>query len=339
MSLEAALDEEMREVMALLEGKPRPATQNNRNASPQVGYRAQSPPAPVSPLRSMLDVGPTTATRDAAVAEATGHYTSMLDPSSPPTSARSASRASRGPASPPPAMRGLGSPGGINPESAYQFEMLPTVEAHSLPKRVTQGGKKKQKQQKGAMASIYGTSADILGTSRDRERHNSHGIIFGKSTKSGSPVPGRSVSPGGRKLNSNTYLMSDPKKFVLDSGKVVDMDSAYRRLSDAALLRSGGTLSQLPTRKGSDPSKGESVGPRGGVRLEKDIGFGDDGDAVYSSEEDDSTGSSGAESWSSEKRRGRRRTRQADKEKHGGDQKKPKSLLAAAEEEREYIEF
>jgi len=113
----------------------------------------------------------------------------------------------------------------------------------------------------------------------------------------------------------------------------VDMENAYRRLSDANLLRSGGALSTLPIRKGSDPTRGESAGPDGGVRLATDE-YGDDEDVVYSSE--DSDDSSGGESWGSSKRRGRRRTRQSDREKHG-EQKSPKSLLAAAEDEREYI--
>jgi hypothetical protein len=139
-------------------------------------------------------------------------------------------------------------------------------------------------------------------------------------------------------LNTNSFnLMSDPKKYVLDSGKVVDMKSAYRRLSDAALLRSGGALASLPSRKGSDPAKGESLAPGGGVRLATDD-YGDEEAAVESSndEDEDSEGSSG-EIWESEKRRGRRRTRQKDvAAKHGSEtKKKPKSLLAAAEDERE----
>ena len=140
-------------------------------------------------------------------------------------------------------------------------------------------------------------------------------------------------------LNTNSFnLMSDPKKYVLDSGKVVDMQSAYRRLSDAALLRSSGALASLPSRKGSDPAKGESLAPGGGVRLATDD-YGDDEEAAVESsndEDEDSEGSSG-EIWESEKRRGRRRTRQKDvAAKHGSEtKKKPRSLLAAAEDERE----
>src|SRR6266550_3716710 len=102
------------------------------------------------------------------------------------------------------------------------------------------------------MSAIYGSSADILGTTRDRGHNSTGGFLSNpKSMSPASRVPGRSASPGGRMLNTNSFnLMSDPKKYVLDSGKVVDMQSAYRRLSDAALLRSGGALASLPSRKG-----------------------------------------------------------------------------------------
>jgi hypothetical protein len=131
--------------------------------------------------------------------------------------------------------------------------------------------------------------------------------------------------------------MATPGKYMTDSGKVVDMHSAYRRLSDGALLRSGGALSSLPSRKGSDPSKGETLAPGGGVRLATDD-YGDDEDAIQSSEEDfDSDGSSGGEGWASQKRRGRRRTRQNEEKLGGG--RTPKSLLAAAEDERTFFEM
>jgi hypothetical protein len=307
MSLESALDEEMREVMALLEGRPVAAARPTRNESPSVAARAQSPAASASPVRSMLDIdGPP--------------MRSMLDIVSSP-GPRSSSRGPV-PSSPPPTTRGLASPA-LNPESAYKFEMLPTIEAHSMPKRVSQGGKKNKPR---AMSSVYGES-DLLPSPRDQTRHGSLGGFLGKQ-KSSSPGPGRSQSPGGRKLNTNPLnLMPTPNKYVTDTGKVIDMTSAYRRLSDAALLRAGGGLSNLPTRKGSDPTRGEALAPGGGVRLAIDES-GDDEAAVESSADDDTDDSDG-ESWGAKKRRGRRRTR-AD-----GTDRTPKSLLAAAEEERQ----
>lgn len=320
MSLESALDEERREVMRLLEG--RGAGPAQRPTSPHASGRAQSPAAAVSPIRSMLDVGVTPSSPRLPVS-----YGSMLSPASP---GRASSRGPM-PSSPPPTGRIL------NPEAAYQFQMMPTIEAHSMPKRVTQGGKKKDKKDQRAMSSVYGKSSDILGTTRDRDRHSSFGGLLGKP-KSGSPGPSRSQSPGARMLNTNSFnLMPNPNQYVTDSGKVVDMNSAYRRLSDGAMLRSGGTLSTLPIRKGSDPTKGVEDAPGGGVRLTKDEYDGDER-AVESSDDDDdddSSGSSDGEGWGGRKRRGRRRTRDDDGEKHGSEKKTPKSLLAAAEAERE----
>lgn len=314
MSLESALDEEMREVMALLEGRP-VAARPTGNESPHISARAQSPAASASPVRSMLDIGGPP-------------VRSMLDVVSSP---RSSSRGPVPSSPPPPTARGLASPT-RNPESAYKFEMLPTIEAHSMPKRVSQGGKKNKPR---AISSVYGEQSELLPSPREQARHGSLGGFLSKP-KSGSPGPGRSQSPGGRKLNTNSLnLMPTPNKYVTDSGRVIDMTSAYRRLSDAALLRAGGGLSNLPSRKGSDPSRGEALAPGGGVRLAIDDS-GDDEAAVESSADDDSDDTDG-EGWGARKRRGRRRTRQdGGSDKHGADGRAPKSLLAAAEEERKH---
>ncbi|CAI6325754.1 unnamed protein product [Periconia digitata] len=313
MSLESALDEEMREVMALLEGKPAPS-RSARNQSPRPAARASSPAAAASPVRSMLDIGAPPVTR------------SMLDTVSSPRSS------SRGPlpSSPPPSARTLGG-SSINPEEAYKFEMLPTIQAHSMPKRVTQGGKKTNKPR--AMSSVYGESSDLLASTRDGTRHGSLAGFLGKpKTKSGSPGPGRSQSPGGRKLNTHPMnLKPTPNKYVTESGKVIDMNSAYRRLSDGNLWRAGGNLSSLANRKGSDPTTGESLAPGGGVRLATDD-FGDSEGAVESSDESDEDG----DGWDAGKSRGRRRTRRDSTEQRGND-KVARSLLAAAEEERKDI--
>ena len=316
MSLESALDEEMREVMALLEGRGVAPPRSLRAGSPAVNARAQSPATAASPVRSMLDIDDPPSARHAPIGPQS--YSSMLDPIP-------LRNTSRGPVatSPPPTARGFTGPS-TNPESAYQFEMMPTIEAHSMPKRVTQGGKKKQGNR--AMSSVYGDASGIMGPGR--------GGLLGKA-KSGSPGPGRSASPGGPKFNT-INLKSDPNKFVTDSGKVIDMSNAYRRLSDAALLRAGGGLGALPVRKGSDPTKGETLAPGGGVRLAKDDSSNDEG-VIDSSEDDDSDGSLNANGWGTQKRRGRRRTRTGDiNEKHGNERREPKSLLAAAEDERRF---
>lgn len=331
------------EILALLEGKST-GQRGARDSSPHVSSRAQSPSVPLSPLRSMLDVDGDEAPRSRSKRRRGGvpAYRRMLDESKvsspPPTGSRSSSHGGQ-PSSPPSSARGYASQS-RNPESAYQFEMLPTIESHSMPKRVTQGGKKQPKPR--AMSSVYGSTSDALGKTgkgNQRERHNSFGGFLGTS-KSGSPGPGRSESPGGRKLSHNTT--SDPKMYVTDSGNVVDMNHAYRKMSDSALIRSGGALANLPIRKGSDPSKGEALAPGGGVRLATDD-FGDDEDAIESSDDTESDGSSDGEGWGSQKRRGRQRTRQDDgegeeeEEEEDIDRDEPRSLLAAAEDERKDV--
>ncbi|KAJ9666568.1 hypothetical protein H2201_003227 [Coniosporium apollinis] len=333
MSLEAALDEERREILALLEGK-KTAPRAKSISGP--GGRTASPGGTM-PVRSMLDVDGPPAGRHASIAgtgvgitSPSGTTTgprpsvvrSMLDPDVPPPTGRS-----RTAVSPPPF-----SATGRKPEDQYNFEMLPSIESHSMPKRVTQGGKKKQKP--GAVPAISPEELEKFIKERGG-RHHSTASILGKTQKTHSPssrASARSVSPGGRNLNTNSLnLMADPDKFVTESGKVVDLKNAYRRLSDAALLRSGGSLSTLATRKGSDPTAGESLAPGGGMRLEKDY-YGDDDEAAVESSEQEESGSSGDEGSESGKRRGRVRSRSIDEGDQG--ERKPKSLLAAAEEDR-----
>jgi hypothetical protein len=254
MSLEAALDDERKEVLALLEANTR--ANSGRSGSPHVGGRAGSPA--MSPVRSMLDVG----------------GTHVADWSHLGKKKRNTSRGSN-PSSPPPSARSFGaSP--VHPESQYQFSMLPTIEAHSMPKRVSQGGKASTTPKPRAMSSVFGDQAGKPLSNRDRDRHGSF----------------------------NGY-QSSPNKYVTESGKVIDMSSAYRKLSDANLSRSGGSLSSLPSRKGSNPAKGETLAPGGGVRLATDD-FGDDEAAVESSDNDD-TEDSDADGWGGNKTRGRQR--------------------------------
>jgi len=325
-SLEAALDEEMRDVVALLEGR-KTAAQQRQASRP----RAVSPGGVAqSPMRSMLDVGPSVPLgRHASIAGTnTGisSVRSMLDTSSPappPGLATRSHRPSHGSNSPPPAGRGFPS-SNTNPEDAYQFEMLPSIDSQAMPKRASQGGKKKP----GAMASIF--SADASKRPEARQ-----GSLLGKGGhKSVSPAPrthhGRSQSPVTRKLNTNSLnLLSTPGTYVSDTGQVIDLASAYRRLSDAALLKSGGRLANLPARKGVDAAKGEELAPDGGVRLTKDY---HEDDAVESSDSDESGSSD--EEWNGA-RRGRGRTRKGSGSQFDDERPIPKSLMGAAEEERE----
>jgi hypothetical protein len=214
----------------------------------------------------------------------------------------------------------------MNPEDAYNFEMLPSIESQAMPKRVMQGGKKKA----GAMAAIFGQSDN------GKRPEGRHGSLITRSNKSVSPAPGRlsgrSQSPAARKLNNNSLnLLNNPNTYVSDSGQIIDLASAYRRLSDAALLKSGGRLAGLPTRKDVNVIKGEQIAPDGGVRLTKDF---NEEDAIDTSEDEESGSSD--EEWNVDRRRGRGRTRNGSGSLFDEERPVPKSLLGAAEEERSY---
>jgi hypothetical protein len=248
----------------------------------------------------------------------------------------------------------------VDLEENYQFEMLPSIANQALPKRVTQGGKKH-----GSMAAaITGELERLPGLTRGRDtgRHNSTAGIGSKSKSPSSRLSGRSQSPGNRLLNTNSFNpIPTPSTFVTDRGKVIDLNSAYRRLSDAALLRSGGSLATMPARSSQSRerlSEGESMSPTGGIRLEKDYyeNAGNEEGAIESSDDDEEEDdSSGDDEYSSEASRGRRRNRRkkgsgSEADFEDSDQEsfrktpagmgkaaksqKVRSLLGAAEEER-----
>jgi hypothetical protein len=122
---------------------------------------------------------------------------------------------------------------------------------------------------------------------------------------------------------------------IMDSGAVVDKDSAYRRLSDANLARAGGSFSSLANkvrrRTDSDDKRDQ--------RLQKDYTFNGAEDAVESSDE---------VSTDEEGPRGRRNDGRIDKSDghpesktigmgRARGQRTAQSLMAAAEEERQMI--
>ncbi|KAH7083106.1 hypothetical protein BKA63DRAFT_143137 [Paraphoma chrysanthemicola] len=294
-SLEAAIDQEMKEVQALLGAKPK--SPGRRADSPSISQRAQSPGSAASPIRSMLDVD-------------NSHR-------------RSSSRGSTGiPFAMP------SSPRRVNPESAYKFDMLPSIDAHALPKRASQGYKDPKPR---AMSSVYGTSSGFL-SGGARDRNNSASGPLGRS-KSGSPGPHRSASP--RSHPTSPIASVAPKSnstLGTDAAKPIDGDTADRKLSAG----SDGGVSNLHSRKASDPSAGTASAPGGGVRLTTDDD-GEDSAAVESSDNDsDSSDWDDGSPWAVKKKeRGRRRTR---KESGGTDSMgreivTAKSLFATAEQE------
>lgn len=211
-----------------------------------------------------------------------------------------------------------------DPTADYQFSGIVTNNVgQALPKRVTQGGKRNN-----AMAEVMrGNDVTGLVLPGDRGRHHSasgplmrtgnkskspHNRLGMRSHSPHTPLMGRPLSPAGRAMLGETQGF--------------DINNAYRRLSDAALARSGGSLSELGRRKKSDDAVGSG-------RLAKDY-LGPDGELlVEESSEDDA-------SSSEEDERGRKAARSLDNLKAATgpsspeDQKQVRSLLAAAEEER-----
>ncbi|TPX21646.1 hypothetical protein DIZ76_015605 [Coccidioides immitis] len=372
MSLEAALDEERREILDILEGR-----KHAQQQAPRPGRRA----SPAPPVRSMLDIAPdpgaqrhgsiagigvgVTQPPNRSTAKPGTGVRSMLDPIAPSPlrltqSATSSPTTDTAPSQETPEGHRRASDAsskglpeikkrhGVDPQQDYQFEMLPSIPNYALPKRVTQGGKlghHNNTTHKNSMAAVM-SGADFgpfPGAPRGRQTGR-HPSLPGQSRSPSSRL-GRSQSPGTRLLNTNSMnLMSTPGKFVTDSGKVINMDHAYRRLSAAALSRSGGSLANYPGKAAPKQADGVDGTAEGDVRLQKDYysdtldgGFSED----YTSEEDVGDTSSGEDAWKSEIHRGRRRTRKrADTDGPGqgssnsGGPRKIRNLLDAAEEER-----
>ena len=157
---------------------------------------------------------------------------------------------------------------------------------------VSQGGKKDLKPR--AMSSVYGTSSGFLSSSNPRDRHNSMSSAYNRS-KSGSPGPGRSASPRSH-------------------GPALSTSEAMRKMSESAMTDSDSEFTAPSRRKASDPTKGTTSAPGGGVRLntDEDGDEGEDSAAVESSDNDSQSSSDWDDGWapgSKKKSRGRRRSR------------------------------
>lgn len=371
MSLEAALEEERREVMNILEGRPtinRDIFNGHTSSSGQTsGVRNPAPP-----IRSMLDIDDSPAPKHESSSSgvpAQGNSNkavrSMLDIETP----EPARGASKTPSLPQPSHtpgssfhrmhtsdsrpRTFNDREGVDPSTDYQFRMLPSIQNQALPKRVTQGGKK-------SIAPIM--QGHELGSSqrgRDSGRHHKMAGLGGGSKSPSSRAFNRSQSPG---IGLSPGLMPGHGKYVTESGKVIDMSTAYRKLNEAALLNAGAGPPNPPSSTAASSTttgKGELLSPSGELRLQKDYypTEGGEDEVDESSEEGEHIGGSGDEHWSPAGTRGRRRSRQQqgteggtvgtegqelgshDKEGMVGlgktpGPRKPKSLLAAAEEER-----
>lgn len=287
-------------------------------------------------VRSMLDIDsppPVAATTVSASTSPTqSNHRSYLSNTPHP---RSLSDAASRPAEFGPRSNVLG-PVKPDPNAAYQFSgfMPSNPGGPVVRKRNTQAGRKIIPN---AMAEVVrGGDLGVFGP-RDKGRNHSiagTGIGTSKSRSPHNRLGLRSSSP---------HLSPDTSKFVTNDGRTIDMNSAYRRLSDANLALSGGGLSSLSGKGRRRTNSGDAVDPLNG-RLEKDY-TGIDGEDVLvdSSDEDD-------HSSDEEGIRGRRKTIKGQnenlEEEHPesktlgmGRAKGPRtaqSLMAAAEEERMY---
>ncbi|KAI0846388.1 hypothetical protein F5Y00DRAFT_144913 [Daldinia vernicosa] len=337
MSLEAALEEERKEVESLMSSLQQP------RRAPSVGHRSPSPFAsPRSPVRSMLDIGEVSrnATRSPPIRSMLDvdgppiQTRSMLDvgrpssnvpkstPVSPtlsykapaldnPSRGRSMSDAAStpvvdlGPRSSP-----LPSPRSTDPTSAYKFhDILPTNVGQSMPIRRGQNAMR---------------SSSIGEALRGPDLSNlvlpgEHGRFSRKTNKSKSPNNRfnlRSNSPFGNPSGRN-----QTQDIMMTNGQVLDMNNAYRKLSDANLLYGGSNLASLARKRQDSEGHG---------RIEKDnlSPYGE----LLPDESDDDVGNSSDE----EMQRGRKLTPRA-KSQDSEDGNTAKSLLAAIEDERKHV--
>lgn len=189
----------------------------------------------------------------------------------------------------PPRLLGRSSvPNAHTPNDAYDFSMAPSVGGSGTRKRTAS--------QPSMLDAVFpGRSKSPLA--------NSMFSHHGRAASPGASSTGRVASPN---------RPNEPHVLVSEKGTVIDLDTAYARLNDDALAKSGGALAKLPERrpvtdKQGDVVKagtGESLTRDGGVRLQKDLESDEraivDSTDDESSEEEDSGGS-----YSDEENRGR----------------------------------
>ncbi|KAM5346668.1 hypothetical protein ACJ41O_009673 [Fusarium nematophilum] len=317
MSIEAMLDMERQEVLALLENRPRP------QPSSQERMRSSSPyTTPRSPVRSMLDIDPPvpSSPRQAPVRSMLDTTSppppkvrSMLDPDTPPAGPSKLPGTSTTPNSPVATHASLAPATTLHTRSFSDASRIPILR-HYHPRLWPATPQEK----------YSGWKETIRGCDRDHRR-SLGGRLGGKKSKSPhNRLDSRSRSPG------YTQMLA-PGTAMLDDGRIFDISNAYRRLSDANLAFSSGSLATLPMRKRDESQNGSG-------RMVKDY-LSPDGDQLGSSEEDEPFSSDDED-------RGRKKApRSLNPDAKGEtadgsstkDGRKTLSLLAAAEEERTHV--
>ncbi|KAL7622403.1 hypothetical protein AAE478_007908 [Parahypoxylon ruwenzoriense] len=351
MSLEAALEEERREIENLMSMQPR--------RPPSTGHRSPSPyVSPRSPVRSMLDIGQVS-NNPSRNPQPQPPVRSMLDISGPPyqqprsmldiggssTNAPTSTHTSptlshKGPASDnsarirsmsdaasnPAADLGPRSPPHMtfpnsrnnDPTSAYKFhDILPTNVGQAIPVKRGQTAASRSSSIGEALRGPDLSNLVLPGEhGRFSRRHN-------KSKSPNNRFSLRSNSPFGNPAGRHQNQAQDT--ITLNNGQVVDMNSAYRRLSDANLIYGGSSLAALARKKQDNDGHG---------RIEKD-NLSPYGELLPDESDDDVANSS-----DEEMHRGRKLTTRAEshsQESSGEGTKEAKSLLAAVEDERKHV--
>lgn len=215
--------------------------------------------------------------------------------------------------------------------SEYQFSDIITANTgQAMPKRVSMGNKKSAPPSSSMAHLVRGNDPSRIPLPGDIGRNTNAAPALRLGSKSRSPhnrLAMRSSSPAPHLLSGGRHL-SPAARAVVQETYGVDMNNAYRRLSDANLLRSGGALAEIGRRKKSDDQAG-------GGRLTKDY-LSPDGDELLEDSSDDGYSSQ------EEGERGRKAARNFEGLTPDSDKGGPKtnaarkalSLLAAAEEER-----
>ncbi|EHK23839.1 universal stress protein [Trichoderma virens Gv29-8] len=357
MSIDAMLDMERQEVLALLE-------RSNEAPAPSP-RRSDSPYAARSPVRSMLDIAeeevPSSSTASSSNKTTTatqGPVRSMLDVDAPPSpqlvrsmldisgpvpeSPRRTGRSST-PSSPliPPSepFRPQPSSGLVphprsrsdasvkfaepsrgsrnDPIANYQFSSILSHGSGPQSSVKWSSSRNSKRESGGSLGDVLRGSEGGLQLPTDRGRSPFGGSrLFNNQSKSPQTQNRRWASRSRSPATFSTPQLP-PGKALLKDGQVVNLNNAYRKLSDANLIQSSGSLAQLPMRKKS--------GEAGEGRLVKDY-VGPDGEQLGSSDEEE-------EESSEDEDRGRKKSPRSSQP--GGRQ--ALSLLAAAEQERSQV--
>lgn len=367
MSIDAMLDMERQEVLALLENKQsstaraaspyaassrspvrsmldideEPST-SKRHASPPAVQRpvrsmldidGAPEPAPLSNLRSMLDVGGPSNARSSSQGRKSQPASPTLSNSmlykGPSASASQLHPRSKSDAAYRPVDFGPRRSQGPDVVSGYQFSgILPHSSSSQNVNKRPQPVKRSSATSSLAEALRSGDFSNLQ-LPGDRGRKSSYGSRLGNQSKSPSGRwNSRSRSPA---TFGAQQLGLGPNKAMLDDGQVVDISSAYRRLSDANLAFSSGSLSQLPSRK--------KVEEGGSARLVKDY-LGPDGEHLESSDEEDAFSSDDEDRGRKKAPRTLNPDATGDKGEAAGSNtttRQTLSLLAAADEERKIL--